>query len=187
MGVYKYLVQNWREDGMPADLKRARLIAWRREPATIRIEHPTRLDRAKALGYRAKLGVFVVRQRVSRGGHQRPDISGGRHSHNMGVRLNLRKIYKLIAEERAGNAYTNCEVLNSYYVIEDGKHYWFEVILADRAHPSVLADQRTAAVKQRGRVHRGLTSAGRRTRGLLHKGMGSEKARPSRRANSRRL
>jgi large subunit ribosomal protein L15e len=105
----------------------------------------------------------------------------------MGVRLNLRKNYQLIAEERAGNAYTNCEVLNSYYVTEDGKHYWFEVILADRAHPSVLADKRTAAVTQKGRVHRGLTSAGKRTRGLLHKGMGSEKARPSRRANSRRL
>jgi large subunit ribosomal protein L15e len=187
MGVYKYLVQNWRKDGMPADLKRERLIAWRREPATNRLEHPTRLDRAKALGYRAKLGVFVVRQRVSRGGHQRPDWSGGRHSHNMGVRLNLRKNYQLIAEERASVVYPNCEVLNSYYVTEDGKHYWFEVILADRAHPSVLADKRTAAATQKGRVHRGLTSAGKRTRGLLHKGLGSEKARPSRRAHSRRL
>lgn len=186
MGLYKYLVQNWREDGMPADLKRARLIAWRREPASIRIERPTRLDRAKALGYRAKLGVFVVRQRVSRGGHQRPDWSGGRHSSNMGTRLNLRKSYKLIAEERAADGYPNCEVLNSYYVVEDGKHYWFEVILADRAHPSVLADPRTASVKQRGRVYRGLTSAGKKTRGLNNKGMGSEKARPSRRAHSRR-
>jgi len=187
MGVYKYLVQNWRENQMTADLKRARLIAWRREPATNRIEHPTRLDRARALGYRAKLGVFIARQRVSRGSHRRPDWSGGRHSHNMGARMNLRKNYQLIAEESAAQTYPNCEVLNSYYVTEDGKHYWFEVIFADSAHPSVLADKRMVAVRQPGRVFRGLTSAGRRTRGLLNKGMGSEKARPSRRAHSRRL
>ena len=187
MGTYKYLVEDWRENGMPAGLKRERLIAWRRAPSTERIERPTRLDRAKALGYRAKPGIFIVRQRVSMGSHTRPDWSGGRHSSNMGIRMNLRKSYKLIAEERAADGYPNCEVLNSYYVLEDGKHYWFEVILADRAHPSVLADKRTAAVSQVGRVYRGLTSAGRKTRGLHNKGMGSEKARPSRRAHSRRL
>ncbi|MEM3154388.1 MAG: 50S ribosomal protein L15e [Candidatus Woesearchaeota archaeon] len=187
MGIYKYLVQNWRKEGMPADLKRERLIAWRREPVTKRIERPTRLDRAKALGYRAKQGVFLVRQRVSKGGHKRPDWSGGRHSHNMGTRLNLRKNYKLIAEERASVAYPNCEVLNSYYVTEDGKHYWFEVILADSAHPGIAADERFAAAKRQARVHRGLTSAGRKTRGMRHKGMGAEKARPSRRAHFRRL
>ena len=187
MGLYKYLVQNWRKEAMPAELKRARLIQWRREPATNRIESPTRLDRARALGYRAKQGIFVVRQRVSRGSHRRPDWSGGRHSHNMGARLNLRKNYQMIAEERAADAYLNCEILNSYYVAEDGKHYWYEVIVADRAHPSVVADKRTSwVVKQRSRVYRGLTGAGRRTRGLLHKGMGSEKARPSRRANLRK-
>ncbi len=188
MGLFKYLAQNWRETAMPADLKKQRLIQWRREPATIKVEYPTRLDRAKALGYRAKQGIFVVRQRVSRGSHRREDWSGGRHSHNMGARLNLRKSYKLIAEERAGKQYTNCEVLNSYYVAEDGKNYWYEVILTDRTHPSVLADKRTNwVVEQHGRVYRGLTSAGRKTRGLRHKGLGLEKARPSRRANLRKL
>jgi len=187
MGVYKQIVNLWREQGMPPELKRERLIQWRRDPATKRIERPTRLDRARALGYRAKLGVFVVRQRVTRGSHRRPDWSGGRHSHNMGARMNLRKSYKMIAEERAADSYPNCEVLNSYYVLEDGKNYWFEVIVADRSHPSVLADKRTASATQVGRAYRGLTSAGRKTRGLRNKGLGAEKARPSRRAHSRRL
>ncbi|MDD3421409.1 MAG: 50S ribosomal protein L15e, partial [Methanocellales archaeon] len=31
-----------------------RLQAWRREPTIQRIEHPTRLDRARELGYKAK-------------------------------------------------------------------------------------------------------------------------------------
>lgn len=187
MGLYKYLSNNWRENIMPAELKRERLIQWRREPVTLRIERPTRLDRARALGYSAKLGIFVVRQRVSRGSHRRPDWSGGRHSSNMGARLNLRKNYRLIAEERTAKVYPNCEVLNSYYVVEDGKHYWYEVIMLDRAHPSVLADKRTSWIAgEHGRAFRGLTSAGKKVRGLRHKGMGAEKARPSRRAHSRR-
>ncbi len=188
MGLYKHLVSKWQEDGMPADLKRERLIAWRREAATTRLERPTRLDKARALGYRAKQGIFVVRQRLTRGSHRREDWSGGRHSHNMGARLNLHKNYQAIAEVRANKAHRNCEVLNSYYVAEDGKNYWYEVILADRTNPSVLADKRSAWVgTKQGRAFRGITSAGRKHRGLRHKGKGVEKARPSRRAHNRSL
>lgn len=188
MGLFKYLVKNWRNDEMSVETKRDKLVKMRREPVTLRVERPERLDRARALGYRAKPGIFIVRQRVGRGSHTRPDWSGGRHSHNMGTRLNLRKNYQLIAEERANKKYPNCEVINSYYVLEDGKNYWFEVIMVDRAHPSVLADHRTSGYAfQAGRVHRGLTSAGRKVRGLRHKGKGAEKARPSRRAHKRSI
>ena len=180
MALYKYLVHQWREEGMPSELMRERLIQWRREPSTTRIEHPTRLDRARALGFKPKPGIFVVRQRVSRGTHKRPDWSGGRHSHNMGARLILRKNYQFIAEERANKVYPNCEVLNSYYVLQDGKNYWYEVIMADRTSPNTPS----WLIGQRGRANRGMTSAGRRTRGLHRKGKGAEKVRPSRRANS---
>ncbi|MBW2970355.1 50S ribosomal protein L15e [Candidatus Woesearchaeota archaeon] len=184
MGVFKYLSNMWRADGMPAELKRERLIKWRREPVTVRIDSPTRIDRARALGYHAKQGVFVVRQRVKKGSHKRPDWAGGRRSRNMGSRLMLNKNYKTIAEERASKKFANCEVLNSYYVLEDGKNYWFEVIMVDRAHPCVLSDKRTNWVLgQPGRVFRGLTSAARRSRGLHKKGKGSEKTRPSRKAH----
>ena len=190
MGVYKYLSNAWKKNTIPKEMVKQSLMKWRREGSTTPVEYPTRLDRAKALGYRAKQGFLIVRQRVSRGSHRRPDWSGGRHSHNMGARLNLRKSYQLIAEERAGKNYVNCEVLNSYYVAEDGKHYWYEVILVDKSHPAVLKDQRIAWIAQpqhSGRVNRGLTSAGRKVRGLRHKGSGTEKARPSRRAHFRRL
>ena len=186
MGLYKYLQKAWTS---PRQVFKKYLIEWRRETVTTRLERPTRPDKAHALGYTAKQGIFVVRQRVNRGGHRRPNIAKGRRSKNQGTRLNLRKNYRMIAEERANKAYKNCEVLNSYYVGEDGLYYWFEVIMVDRASPDVLADKRLAWVSQpqhKGRAHRGLTSAGKRVRGLLHKGKGVEKARPSRRAHSRK-
>jgi len=42
-----------------------------------------------------------------------------------------------IAEERAAKKYPNLEVLNSYYVTEDGSHKWYEVILVDPHHPVI--------------------------------------------------
>lgn len=179
MGVFKYLVKAWKNEGVDKDT----LVIWRRQPTTHRIDYPSRKDRAHALGFIAKQGIFIVRQRVPRGGHKREDWSGGRHSHNMSARLILHKSYQVIAEERANEKYVNCEVLNSYFVGKDGKHYWYEVILADRTSPSVVADKRTAWVSEpqhKGRVYRGLTSAGRKSRGQRHKGMGTEKTRPSR-------
>ena len=187
MSINKYLRQSWQKPN-PDLLKvwRERLIQWRREPSTLRVEHPTRLDRARALGYRAKLGFLVVRQRVGRGGHQRP-WKGGRSSKQMRVKLALRKSYQLIAEERANKKFVNCEVLNSYFVARDGKNAWYEIILVDRTHPAVAADERIAWIaNQRGRVFRGLTPVGRRMRGLGQKGKGAEKARPSRNAYSKR-
>ena len=70
---------------------------------------------------------------------------------------------------------------------EDGLHFWYEVILVDRANPSIVADPKINWIMQhKGRSERGLTSAGRRGRGLTHKGKGAEKLRPSLRAHDRR-
>ncbi len=171
---------------MPAQYKQ-HLIKWRKEQATVRLEHPTRLDRARSLGYKAKKGIFVVRQRVDAGGHKRPDFSGGRHSKHLRTTQILAKNYRLIAEERANKQYPNCEVLNSYFVGGDSKNYWYEVILADRGSPDVAKDSRTGWItspSQRGRVFRGRTSAGRKIRGLMHKGKGAESLRPSKDANN---
>ncbi len=185
MGLYKYLSQTWQKPS--ADFKvlwRHRLIAWRREPVSLKIEHPTRLDKARALGYKAKQGIFVVRQRLLRGGHQRSLTGmGARKSGNQRAYLALRRNYQWIAEERASKDFPNCEVLNSYYVAQDGKHYWYEIIMLDRSHPAVVNDKSLAWIgsgKQKGRTSRGLTSAARRVRGLLWRGKGSEKVRPSR-------
>ncbi|HLM70942.1 MAG TPA: 50S ribosomal protein L15e, partial [Thermoplasmata archaeon] len=50
-----------------AALRHERLLTWRRENTVTRIEHPTRLDRARAVGYKAKGGFVIVRVRVRRG------------------------------------------------------------------------------------------------------------------------
>ncbi|MEK6848970.1 MAG: 50S ribosomal protein L15e, partial [Nanoarchaeota archaeon] len=136
---------------------------------------------ARALGYRAKDGVIVVRQRVNKGAHNREDRSGGRHSSNSQHSMNLGMNRQIIAERRANDSYHNCEVLSSYFVAKDGKHVWYEVILVDRASPTVLADVRLAGVAgQRARAYRGLTSASRKSRGLRHKGKGAEHKRGKR-------
>lgn len=178
MGIYKHISELWKRPHELGSLWRQRLIQWRKEPATLRIERPTRLDRARAVGYRAKQGIIVARQRVIAGGKMRPKPSGGRRPKTSRRRFVMGKNLQRVAEERANKAFPNCEVLNSYFVGADSKHYWYEVILVDRAHPAVLGDHRLKNVaKQRGRVFRGRTSAGRRSRGLRWKGKGAEKLR----------
>jgi len=188
MGFYKYLRDAYQEQGeLLEKVWKERLITWRQGPVSVRVERPTRLDRARSLGYRAKPGLIIVRQRLNRGGRMREQIRAGRRSKHFRRQRVLSKNYQQVAEERAARAFPNCEVLNSYLLAQDGTHYWFEVFLLDRAHPSVLADpvySRIAA--QRGRSARGLTSAGRRARGLWRKGKGAEKVRPSLRAHGRR-
>ncbi|MFP4117752.1 MAG: 50S ribosomal protein L15e [Candidatus Woesearchaeota archaeon] len=190
MGLYKYLKNIWKK---PKETNkegyRELLLDIRKEPATRRLERPTRLDRARSLGYRAKQGIFVVRQRVTKGGHRRPKIKKGRRSAHSGQTMALNKNYKLIAEERVARKYKNCEVLNSYNLCEDGVNKWFEVIMVDKTHPSIKNDKQLAWIakpRHTGRVHRGKTSAGRKGRALHKKGKGTEKARPSSRANSRK-
>ncbi len=188
MGMYKYIREIWKKPKENlGDLWKQRLIEWRKDPATLRIERPTRLDRARSLGYKPKPGIIIVRQRVLRGGRQRPKIKHGRRPKHFGQRLDLDMSYQTVAERRASKKYVNCEVLNSYYLAEDGKYFWYEVILLDRMHPQIVSDKNLAGVAaKRGRVERGLTSSARKSRGLRHKGKGAEKIRPSRTANWKR-
>ena len=188
MGMYQYVRDVWKKPSENlGQLWQQRIIKWRQEPTTIRLERPTRIDRARSLGYKAKPGFIVVRQRVNRGGRQRPQIRHPRRSKAMGRRKDLTMNYQAVSENRAARKYPNCEVLNSYYAGEDGLYYWYEVILVDRANPSILADPHINwIISHKGRSERGLTSAGRRGRGLLNKGKGAEKLRPSLRAHHRR-
>ena len=190
MGMYQHIRQLWKQPNDELkNILRQRLIEWRRQESTVRIERPTRLDRARSLGYRAKQGFVLVRQRVPRGGRQRETIRKGRRSKHFGRRKNVDKNYQQVAEERAVKKYPNCEVLNSYYVAEDGTHSWYEIILVDKAHPQVLAEKNLnwiAMQQHTRRAFRGLTSSARKSRGLRNKGKGAEKARPSRAANIKR-
>ncbi|MEM1622805.1 MAG: 50S ribosomal protein L15e [Sulfolobales archaeon] len=171
--MYHYIAQLWKRpyDGPIAELMKERLTLWRRGPAVVRIEKPTRLNRARALGYKAKVGFVVVRVRVRKGGLNRPRPNSGRRPKRMGVYgYAPEKSTQLIAEERANRKFPNLEVLGSYYVGEDGMYKFYEVIMVDPHHPSILSDPEVnwvANPSQRGRVFRGKTMAGRRMRGLL--------------------
>ncbi len=179
MGMYKYVRDLWKKPKKNlGEVQKNRLILWRKQPVTVRIKKPTRIDRARSLGYKAKQGFILIRQRVGRGGRMKPKTAGGRRPKRSSRNKVVKKSYQWVAEERAVKKYSNCEVLNSYYVGEDGKHYWYEVILLDREHPNIKKDMvLKRIVKQKGRVHRGLTSTGKKTRGLRKKGKGAEKVR----------
>ncbi len=185
MGYLKYVRDLWKKPKESLKgLLTERIIKWRREPTTVRLEKPTRIDRARSLGYKAKQGFIVVRQRVDRGGRMRPNITGGRRPKHNRQSMVLDKSYKQVAEERASMKFRNCEVLNSYLVGKDGLYYWYEVILVDRASPTIKTDPRINWIcDKKGRAQRGLTSAGKKSRGLRNKGKGAEKLRPSRSAN----
>ncbi len=146
-----------------------RLQEWRREPTIQRIEHPTRLDRARELGYKAKQGIILVRTKVRRGGRRISRFTGGRRSARMGVHsITPAKSLQRIAEERASRKHPNLEVLNSYWVGEDGKSKWYEVILMDRSHPSIQSDSELNWVcnpSHKGRAFRGKTSSGKKNKG----------------------
>ncbi len=170
---------------------RARLIEFRKvKDAIVRLEKPTNIPRARQLGYKAKKGFVVVRVRVRKGSglHRRP--SKGRRPKRMGVNKLTRRIsIQGIAEKRANKKYPNCEVMNSYFIGEDGMSKYFEVILIDTSAPEILSDKEFNWITEpqhRNRAERGLTSAQKRSRGLHGKGKGYEKVRPSQRAHHRK-
>lgn len=188
MGYLKYVRDLWKQPKKNLGKGyQEKLIEWRGEPATVRVLRPTRIDRARSLGYRAKPGIIVVRQRVIRGGRMRPDIKGGRRPKANTQRKVVAKNYKLVAEERVARKFPNCEVAGSYEVVKDGRHAWYEIILYDRDHPQIKADKRSSwAYNVKGKVFRGTTSSGKKARGLTGKGQGFEKVRPSRNAVTRK-
>jgi len=182
---YSHIKDAWRdpEDGKLAELQWQRKQEWRDQGAIERIERPTRLDKARELGYKAKQGVVVARVSVRKGGARKERFTAGRRSKRQGVnRLSRRKSIQRIAEERASRKYRNLRVLNSYWVGEDGSQKWHEVILVDPNHPAIENDDDLNWIcgdQHRGRAFRGLTSAGTKGRGQRERGKGTEHTRPS--------
>ena len=121
--VYSHIREAWQDpdDGKLAELQWQRKQRWREQGAIERIERPTRLDRARSLGYKAKQGVVLVRVSVRKGSARKSRHRRGRRSKRQGVnRITRRKNRQRIAEERASRKYRNLRVLNSYPVGEDG-------------------------------------------------------------------
>ena len=185
-GMYYYIKQAWKKPD--SKTLRERMIGWRKSNAVTKVDKPLRLDRARELGYKDKKGFVIARVRLKRGGHKKSRPNAGRRSKRMTTRKTLKMNYKWIAEQRAQRKYTNLEVLNSYNIGKDGIHYFFEVILVDPSKPEIKNDKTISWItktQNKKRVLRGLTSAGKKSRGLRNKHPTS-KTRPSVRAGGRR-
>ena len=121
---------------------RNRAINWRRQNAMTRIDRPSRLLRARRLGYKAKEGIIVVRMRVGTGGMSKQRPRGGRRPKHLGVtRIKADVNMQEVAERRVLENHRNMKLLGSYFLYRDGKHIWYEVILADPSHPRIAKDK----------------------------------------------
>lgn len=183
--MYSHIRDAWKDPDSTYvhELRWHRLQEWRREASVQRIDKPTRLDRARSLGYKAKQGIVMVRAGIRRGSARKSRYVRGRRTKHMGMsKITRGKSLQRIAEERAARKFPNLQVLNSYWVGEDGKHKWYEIIMVDPAHPVIKKDPKLnwlCRPSQKGRVFRGKTSAGVKGRGQRKRGKGTEKTRPS--------
>jgi len=192
-GMYHYIGEAWKDVGSDEmkQLMWQRMIDWRKEGTFVRVEKPLRLDKARQLGYKAKQGFVIVRAKVRKGGLRKHRIRKGRKPKRKGIlKITMKKNIQRIAEERTSKKYPNLEVLASYWVGEDGRHKWYEVILVDVNHPVIKSDPKLnwiCSSKHTHRAIRGLTPAGKKGRGLVRsRGIGAEKVRPSLRAHNRK-
>jgi len=166
-GMYHYLREAWKKPDKK--VLRERMISWRKSPVFTKVEKPSRLDRARSLGYKDKRGFVVVRVRLMRGGHRRSRPNKGRRGKRLHTRKNLSMNYKGIAEQRVARKFSNLEVLNSYFLGKDGIYYFFEVILVDPQRPEIKSDKGISWItksENKGRAFRGLTSTAKKSRGL---------------------
>lgn len=129
----------WKEN---ANVLKNRAIDWRNQPTMLRIERPSKIDRARRLGYKAKQGFTVVRIRVGRGGMRKQRPKAGRRQKHIGVvRIKQSDSMRKVAERRVAKKHPNMKVIGSYYLYKDGINYWFECILVDKNHPAVYKDK----------------------------------------------
>jgi large subunit ribosomal protein L15e len=165
MGMYNHIKETFKKEYKERDeVYRQRLSKWKKEGTMERVERPTNLSRARTLGYKAKQGYAIIRVKIARGQRKRPAPSGGRKPGKNIRYLSGAKSLQHICEQRVARRYRNMEVLNSYWVGEDGQRKYFEVIMVD---PNLVKiDLRQS------RAFRGLTSASRKSNKKLNKKKG---------------
>ena len=118
---------------------REKATLWRKQNAIVRIAKPSRIIRARRLGYKA---IVVIRMRVGTGGMRKQRPRGGRRPKHLGVtRIKAAVSMKQVAERRVLERYRNMKLLGSYFLYKDGMHYWYEIILADPSHKRIAKDK----------------------------------------------
>jgi len=135
-----------------------------------------------------KQGFVIYRVRIRRGGRKKPVHKGkakGKPKHQGVLALKNKRSLRALAEEKAGRRLGALRVLNSYWVGEDATFKYFEIILVDPNHNAVRRDPRINWIVNPVHKHRelhGLTSAGKKVRGMRSKGSRANKSRPSKHA-----
>ena len=174
MGAYKYMQEIWRkkQSDVMRYLQRIRQWQFRQLTTVHRVSRPTRPERAHRLGYKAKQGFVIYRVCIRRGGRKRQVTKGQTYgkprTHGVNELKYVRNLQS-IAEERVGRKCGSLRVLNSYWVGQDSTFKFFEVILVDPFHKAIRRDteiQWICKPVQKHRELRGLTSAGKKSRGL---------------------
>ena len=147
MGAYKYLEELWKKK--QSDVMRfvLRLRTWeyRQLPAIHRVPKPSRPDKARRLGYKAKQGIVIYRVRVRRGGRKKPVSKGivyGKPASQGVTQLKYKRNNRSVAEERVGRRLGALRVLNSYWVAQDATYKFYEIILVDPHHNAIRNDPR---------------------------------------------
>merc|ERR1740139_706436 len=142
MGAYKYLQELWRkkQSDVIRFVLRVRCWEYRQLPVIHKVGKPSRLDKARALGFKQKQGYAIYRVRIRRGGRKRAVHKGT--VYGKPVHQGIRKLKK------------------------------------SRSHRSVAEEHNK-------RELRGLTSAGKKYRGLRQKGYRAHGIRPSKRGEWR--
>ena len=111
---------------------------------------------------------------MRRGGRKRPVAKGcpyGKPKTSGGVKQQkpVRNLQS-IAEERVGRRVQGLRVLSSYWVGQDSTYKYFEVIMIDIFHKAIRRDPKINWIcgnVQKHRELRGLTTAGKSSRGML--------------------
>uniref|UniRef100_T1J1W7 Ribosomal protein L15 n=1 Tax=Strigamia maritima TaxID=126957 RepID=T1J1W7_STRMM len=174
MGAYKYMQELYRKKQSDVMRYLLRIRCWQYRNLNVlhRAPRPSRPDKARRLGYRAKQGFLVYRVRIRRGGRKKPVPKGQTYGKpkNHGInQLKPKRNLQALAEDRVGRRCGSLRVLNSYWVAQDSTYKFFEVILVDPFHRSIRRDPKIHWICKPVHKHRelrGLTSAGRKSRGL---------------------
>nr|AAF67144.1 large subunit ribosomal protein L15 [Syntrichia ruralis] len=193
MGAYKYIEELWRrkQSDVLRFLLRVRCWEFRQLPGIVRVTAQPP-DKARRLGYRPSRVTWctVCVCAVEAGRGRWPRVLCMEKPKNQGItQLKFQRNLRSVAEERAGRKLGGLRVLNSYWINQDSTYKYFEIILVDPQHKVIRKDPRINWIVNPVHKHRdvrGLTSAGKKYRGLRGRGHLYTKARPSIRATWKR-
>jgi large subunit ribosomal protein L15e len=197
MGAYKYLQELYKkkQSDVLRFLLRIRCWEYRQLRVIHRASRPSRPDKARAMGYKAKQGFVIYRIRIRRGGRKRPVQNGivyGKPASQGITQLKATRSLRVIAEGRVGRRCPNMRVLNSYWAGEDATYKYYEVIMVDPSHNAIRNDPKMNWICRPVMKHRecrGLTAAGRKSRGIgrghkYHKTQGGSRVHNWKRRNT---